>query len=233
VGKRGVPCSVCAHKARHQIEVGLTHGVPHRVLGNRFGLSHDAIGRHAQNHLSPQMRAAILTAQKPTAIDLEALQASESEGLLSQLVSQRARLQQHSELAASLGDVRGCVAAESAITSNLALVGRLLGMIVQRHDVRSTSILISADYLALRQAIVQALRPYPQAAAAVGAALARLETAAADSIHAAAGKPVTAPERLIEQEPVDVTPDVTNNPGTLGVDIVLPPPPAPLGLPPC
>jgi hypothetical protein len=78
--------------------------------------------------------------------------------------------------------VRGCVAAEGAITSNLALVGKLLGMIVQRHDVRSTSILISSDYLALRQAIVTALRPYPAAAQAVGAALHQLEAEAAESI---------------------------------------------------
>jgi hypothetical protein len=199
MGKRGVACTVCAHKSRHQIEIGLSHGVPHRVLGQRFGLSHDAIGRHAQNHLTPQMRAAILTAQKPTAIDLEALQASESEGLLAQLVSQRARLQQHVELAASLGDVRGCISAESAITSNLALVGKLLGMIVQHHNVRSTSILISADYLALRQAIVTALRPYPEAAATVGAALHRLEAQAAKDITERAGK--HAAPLMIEQEP--------------------------------
>jgi hypothetical protein len=145
------------------------------------------------------MRAAILTAQKPTAIDLEALQASESEGLLSQLVSQRARLQQHVELAASLGDVRGCVAAEGAITSNLALVGKLLGMIVQRHDVRSTSILISSDYLALRAALVAALRPFPAAAAAVGQALHRLEAEAARDITERAGKPVAAAP-MIEHE---------------------------------
>jgi hypothetical protein len=87
--------------------------------------------------------------------------------------------------------VRGCVAAEAAITSNLALVGKLLGMIVQRHDVRSTSILVSADYLALRQAIVTALRPFPAAAAAVGVALHHLEAAAAKDITARAAVPVT------------------------------------------
>jgi hypothetical protein len=42
--------------------------------------------------------AAILAAQKPSEVDLEALQASESAGLLAQLV-QRARLQQQGELA--------------------------------------------------------------------------------------------------------------------------------------
>jgi hypothetical protein len=214
LAKTGPICSVCAHKARHQIEVGLSHGVPHRVLGTRFGLSHDAIGRHAQNHLTPQMRAAILSAQKPTAIDLNALQTSESEGLLSQLVSQRARLQQHVELAASLGDVRGCVSAEGGITANLALVGKLLGMIVQRHNVTSTSVLISSDYLQLRQAIVAALRPYPQAAAAVGAALHRLEAEAAKDITKRAHGPRTAEPLVIEHASTPL-------------------PAAPLPLPPC
>lgn len=62
-------------------------------------------------------------------------------------------------------------------------------MIVQRHDVRSTSLLISADYLAVRQAIVNALRPFPEAARAVGAALQQLESQAADTITQRAGKP--------------------------------------------
>jgi len=132
----------------------------------------------------PQARAAILTALRPSEVDLEALQRSESEGILAQLVAQRARLQQHGEIALEQGDVRAAVAVEGAITSNLTLVAKLLGQLVQHHEVRSTSILISADYIALRSAIVRALEPYPEAARAVGRALAELETAAAKDITA-------------------------------------------------
>lgn len=171
-----------------------------QALADRFDVSKDAICRHATNHLSPVQRAAILAAQKPTAIDLDALRASESEGLLAQLVTQRARLQGHAELAASLGDVRGAVSAEGAITSNLALVGRLLGQLVQVHDVRHTSILISADYIRLRSAIVAALRPFPEAARAVGAALHALEADAARDITAAAGRAAKSAPALIEHE---------------------------------
>jgi hypothetical protein len=191
MAKTGPLCSICKHKSRHSIEVGLAHGIAHNALARRYGVSADAVGRHAVKHLSPALRAAILTAQKPSSIDLDALQASESEGLLNQLVHQRARLQQHVEMAVEFGDIKAAIGAESAITSNLALVGKLLGMIVQRHDVRSTSLLISADYLAVRQALVTALRPYPDAARAVGAALHKLESdAAADITHRAttAGK---------------------------------------------
>jgi hypothetical protein len=189
MGKTGPKCSICNHKSRHQLEIGLAHGIAHNALARRFNVSADAVGRHAANHVSPALRAAILTAQAPTTIDLEALQASEQEGLLSQLVHQRARLQQHVATAIDFADVKAAISAEGAITANLALVGKLLGMIVQRHDVRSTSLLISADYLAVRQAIVTALRPFPEAARAVGAALHRLESDAAKDITQRAGKP--------------------------------------------
>ena len=109
----------------------------------------------------PTIAAAILEAQKPSEINLEALQVSESEGLLTQLVTQRARLQTHSEIASELGDVRSAVACERAITSNLELVGKLLGQLVQRHEVRSTSVLISADHLEVPAALVRALQPFP------------------------------------------------------------------------
>jgi hypothetical protein len=182
MGSRGPACSICRHPKRHQIEIGLVYHTPARVLAARFECSRNAIDRHRQRHLTPHMRAAILAAQKPSAVDLEALQRSESEGLLAQLVSQRARLQTHSELASELGDVRSAVSCERAITSNLELVAKLLGTLVQHHQVTRTSILISADYLALRQALVTALRPYPEAARAVGAALHELETSAAKQI---------------------------------------------------
>ncbi|GLR91325.1 hypothetical protein [Bradyrhizobium iriomotense] len=189
MGKTGPKCTVCNSKHRHQIEIGLAHGIAHNALARRFNVSADAVGRHAANHVSPAMRAAILTAQQPTTIDLEALQASEQEGLLSQLVHQRARLQQHVATAIDFGDIKAAISAEGAITANLALVGKLLGMIVQRHDVRSTSLHISADYLATRQAIVTALRPYPEAARAVAAVLYKLESDAAKDITQRAGKP--------------------------------------------
>jgi hypothetical protein len=97
--------------------------------------------------------------------------------------------------------VRSAVACERAITSNLELVGKLLGQLVQRHEVRTTSVLISADYLEVRAALVNALQPFPEAARAVGAALHQLESKAASDITANASKrPIT-----IEAKPEDIT----------------------------
>ena len=138
------------------------------------------------------MAAAILAAQKPSEVDLEALQRSEAEGILSQFVVQRARLQQQSDLALELGNASGAIAAERAITNNLELVSKLLGMLIQRHEVTRTSILISADYLQLRQVIVQALQPYPEAARAVAHALHTIEVDAAKDIARDSQKPAGA-----------------------------------------
>jgi hypothetical protein len=188
LGKRGTPCTVCNQKSRPQIEIGIVHRVPARVLAARFDVSKDAILRHAKNHLTPVQRAALLVHAKPQPVDLEALRTSESEGLLSQLVAQRARLQQAAELALEIGDVRATVAAEGGITGNLSLVAKLLGQLVQHHQVTRTNLLVSPDYLRLRAALIKALRPYPDAAKAVGAALHRLESDAATDITDAAAK---------------------------------------------
>jgi hypothetical protein len=191
MGKRGTRCSICSHdKHRVSIELGIVHGVSASVLAQRFGVSKFAIIRHAKAHLSPVQRAALLSATKPSAIDLEALKISESEGLLHALVTQRARLHQHSELAASLGDIKGAVQAENSIQSNLSLVARLLGQLATHHNVTHTSLLVSPDYLRLRQALVGALRPYPEAGRAVAAALYALESDAAKQITAAAKPPL-------------------------------------------
>jgi hypothetical protein len=190
-------CTVCSSPHRHKIEIGLTHRTPLRVLARRYGVSLDAIHRHGKNHLSAQMRAAILAAQKPQAVDLEQLQRSEAEGILSQLVAQRARLQLTVEQAQEFGNIADVVKAEKAITDNLTLVAKLLGQLVQHHQVTHASVLVSPDYLKLRQVLSEALRPFPVAALAVGKALHALEAEAAKNItaRAAADKP---PLRLID-----------------------------------
>jgi hypothetical protein len=200
MGKPGAKCTVCTSDHRHRIEVGLVSGCSARFLADKFGLSKDALHRHAANHLTPQIRAGILAARKPSEVDLEALRADESAGILSQLVTQRARLLSHGDEAAKIGDVRACVSVETAITANLQLVAKLLGQLVQVHDVRTTNLLISADYLKLRSALVGALRPFPAARAAVVAVIQKLESDAAIDISAAAGNPKGRAPLVIEHD---------------------------------
>ena len=153
------------------------------VLAKRFSLHRDAIQRHKRKHMSAQLVAALLAAQHPSEIDLEALERSELEGLLANLIAQRARLQMLSEMAFEDGELHAATRVETAITSSLELTSKLLGMIIHRSHTTSTSVLISSDYLQLRQCLVKALKPYPDAARAVGVALSKLETEAAETIQ--------------------------------------------------
>ena len=135
--------------------------------------------------------------RQPGGVDLEALKVSEAEGLLSQLVMQRARLQQHSDMALDLGDIRVGVLVERQITTNLELVSKLLGQLVHVSEHRFTSVLLTPDYIELRHAITGALREHPEAAKAVSAALHALETRAASEVEA---RPMLAPPVTVKAE---------------------------------
>jgi hypothetical protein len=198
MGKVGRRCTICECKDRHLIEVGLVSGVSHETLAARFGVGHDAVRRHARRHLTAAQAAAILVAQKPSAIDLETLRTNESEGMLGTLVVQRARLQQCIDRAFEAGDTHSVVAAERVVIANLELVGKLLGTIITRTEV-THGVLVSSDYLRLRETIIRTLRDHPDAARAVGQALAELETEAAKEIGASKSKPL-----LIEATPQPV-----------------------------
>lgn len=188
-------CSICQHPRRSLIDLALITRTPATAIAARFGVTSSALYWHRKHHLSPTQAAALLTALKPSEIDLEALERSESQGLLGELVEQRAKLRQFSEMAAELGNINAAVSAEKGITAALELTSKLLGMLVTRHELRSTSLLISADYIEMRSAILAALRPFPEASRAVAAALAKIEVRAADEITKA-GKPL-----LLEAQP--------------------------------
>ena len=180
----GRRCTVCNSEHRAAVDIGLTHRTPCHVLATRYApLGQEAIKRHARNCLSPAVRAAILTNQAPSAVDLAALQEREGWGLLSQLITQRARLEQHSQLAASLGNLAAAISAERSITENLRLVAQLLGSLIQRHEhTTKHSIFVSADYLEIREALLDVLKAHPEARATLSQALSRLETKEAQRI---------------------------------------------------
>lgn len=189
MGIRGKPCSICNHEARAAIEIGLAYRVSCYALASRFNCSLDQLYVHSRSHLSPQMKASILLQQKPNQIDLEALERSESESLLSNLVHQRARLALLSEACLAAGEHNTAVSIERAITTSLELTSKLLGMIINRTDVRTVSVLLSQDYLELRRVIIGALTKHPEAARDVARALSELEEKAAKDI-AESKKPV-------------------------------------------
>lgn len=196
-------CQVCNSPHRHSVDVALAHGLGHDAIGKRYDLSPHSVQRHGKNHLSPQMMAAVQHALHPSAVDLDALKVSEGENLLHHLVHQRARIGQHIELAVSTGDAGAAIRGEAAITNNLQLVSKLLGVLVNVHETRHQHILTHPDYLRLREVLLCALVPFPEARIAVGRALAGIETQAAENITTAAKD---SPPLLIEAKPAGPPP---------------------------
>ena len=152
------------------------------ALAKRYQLGSDALGRHARNHLPPQLRARLI-AGPDLAIDLDRLRETESQSLLVHLVSLRHRLFATLDVAEELGDGRMLSTRSSQLHKNLEITGRLLGDLAVGHS-SVTNILISPQYVELRHALVAALAAFPEARQAVAAVLYRLEGKAADAVRA-------------------------------------------------
>lgn len=149
-----------------------------RQLANKYGVHEQSLYKHRKN-LPPQLKAAYIGRLLAPGVDLEKLRTEESEGLLQGLATQRARLLIAQDKA--LDDDNGQLVATLAngIHRNLELVGRYLGE-MQQHSTQTTiSVLVSPEYLQLRNALIRALAPYPEARRAVAATLHEMESGAA------------------------------------------------------
>src|SRR5438477_224293 len=57
----GLRRTICNHPARPQIDLAIATGLAKRAVAERFSVSRDAVWRHAQAHLTAEMRAALAT----------------------------------------------------------------------------------------------------------------------------------------------------------------------------
>jgi hypothetical protein len=182
-------CAVCKFERRHAVDLALTYGQSARSVAEQFELPYDAVIRHKDRHLNAAMRASILTASKPSEVDVEALTKQEAQGLLAHLVAMRARLSAHAQACAAIGDHKGAIQAERVVLADLELTAKLVGQLIQRSEVAHVHLTLQPSYLKMRAALVAVLRDYPEVAVKVAAALAEIESDDADAITAKA-KPV-------------------------------------------
>jgi hypothetical protein len=199
--KTGPQCTVCSHREHAAIDLALANGVSGRAVAARYGVSHDAVHRHRTNHLPPQLRAKLL-AGPDLDIDLDRLRNTESQSLLMHLVAIRGRLLHTMDIAEECGDGMMVSKLAGAIHKNLELTGRLLGDL----NVGSTTtnnILVAPQYVELRIALMGALAAFPDAKAAVAAALHKLEHRAAEQVRSEAAAP-KAPAQITATPMIEV-----------------------------
>jgi hypothetical protein len=194
---------------RPLIERALAMGVAANQIGKRFGYSMIAICRF-RDRMPPQLKAAIAAAAlKPKEADLDKLRIEESEGILGGLAHQRARLLVAQDEAFEVNDPRLVGYLAGVIHRNIELAGKYLGLFAQHHVSTNVNVLISEDYLRLRQAITLALRPFPEARRAVADELHKLEGQIAQKMlekHQATPQTVLARPATIIDMPAEVAP---------------------------
>ncbi|MDE1894086.1 MAG: hypothetical protein KGH90_07110 [Xanthomonadaceae bacterium] len=171
---RGRKCATCEHEHRAEIELRLASGTPVRIIAARYNVGKDSLFRHRKGHMAQELIAQLQAAGRKTPrADLDALKRTESEGLLANLVHERARQQRIADKAELVDDFANATRASVAALKSSELIAKLLGDI-QTGSV-TQNILIAPEFHAFRTAVIQALRAHPDAKRAVIAEMQRLE----------------------------------------------------------
>lgn len=181
-------CRVCFSEQRSLCETLIARGAPIKGIVEKVNLtfggdkskeiSESGLFRHKKKHMSEQLvselRAKSLSTILGKEISLDELRTRESENLLATLVSHRAVLDLDINTARANGDLAIVSSLIGRRTKIVEVMGRLLGELGIHTQVNNVSLIASPDYLRLRQAIMAALKPFPEARKAVAVALGEL-----------------------------------------------------------
>jgi hypothetical protein len=152
------------------------------AISRRYGVSTDALYRHARAHLSATLRAKLLAGPSVEGVDLDRLAERESQSLLMNLVALRHRLFASLDAAEEVGDGSMLARVAGQLHHNLEITGKLLGDLSSGTTINN--VLVQPQYVELRVELVRALAPYPEARHAVAQVLHAIEDKAANDIAA-------------------------------------------------
>ena len=193
----GPRCTICNHPARPQIDLAIATGLSKRAVAERFGVSRDAVWRHAQAHLTAELRAALATKLLQREGDTRRIHLlEEGAGVTEALKAIRGPLFGLFLAAVDTGDGKAAVALAGRLHENLALVAKLTGELVPHAGTSITTILLSPDFQRLRAELIGVLAHYPEAQAEVTAVFRQAGLRAAAEMDAS-------PEKSIEAVPVE------------------------------
>ena len=163
--RRGGPiprsCTVCEHAEREAIDRALVGDASNRSVASPYDVSEAAVRRHKANHLP----AKLVMAQA-------AEELAQADDLLEQMRDLQRRTLAVLEAAESTNQHRTALSAIREARSNLELLAKLLGELDERPV---TNVLVSAEWVAVRTAMIEVLGPYPQARVVVAERLSELE----------------------------------------------------------
>jgi hypothetical protein len=188
----GLRCTICKHPARPQIDLAIATGLAKRTIAQRFSVSPDAVWRHGQAHLTPEVRAALATKLLQREGDTRRILLEEGAGVTEALKAIRGPLFGLFLAAVDNGDNKVAAALSARLHESLALAARLTGELVPHAGVSITNILLSPDFQRLRAELIRVLARYPETQAEVAAVFRQAGLRAASEIGASAEKMIEA-----------------------------------------
>jgi len=157
----GRTCTICSHAERGAIDVAIAAGTSYRDISLRFGPGIMAVQRHASSHLPASVVQAQEAREEAQALDVvKQLKAINGAALA---ILTAARKGNKHDLALKAID---------RIQRQIELQAKLLGDLA---DAPQVNVLLSAEWVVTRGAIMQALAPHPDARHAVVTALKRVD----------------------------------------------------------
>lgn len=150
-------CTICTHAERHDIERSLLKGDALRGLSALYRVSEDALARHRDKHLPEKLVQAT-----------QAAEVANANNLLDQVRNLQSRALVILSQAEQAGDLRTALQAIREARSNLELLARLVG---ELQEGQTVNLLVSPDWLRLRNLILLALQDLPEARLAVARAI--------------------------------------------------------------
>ncbi len=152
-------CRICKHPRKADIDAALVTGQALRNIAEQFGTSPPALLRHRDAHLATDLVAANQAVQEEQAINV--------------LGEMRVLLQRSKDTLARAEATCNWKAAHSALRElrqTLEVIGRLLGDLKDGPTV-NVALVTSPEWTTLRTKLLNALASFPEARAAVSAAL--------------------------------------------------------------
>jgi hypothetical protein len=155
------PCTVCNSLDRASIEIDLANGIALRVIGLRYGLTEDALGRHRSNHMDADLLGRLKTRGVRSDEELAHIRDVESKSLLDNLVRDRARLHRNADRSFEIKDYAGERAALAEARKSSESIGKLLGQlgIANLTINQQINLTQSPEWHVIRTALVRELRP--------------------------------------------------------------------------
>ncbi len=179
-------CHTCQHPERARIELLCAGGAGHKALARKYGISRDSIGRHWEQHVAEERKAALAVGPVERAA-LAARVAEESESVLDHYRTVRAGLYALYDAAVTAGDRQSGAQLAGRLTTLLDSIARVTGQLHSSPLVQinnNTVFLNDPQFARFQARLIRALSAFPEARAAVIAEFERLEQPPAPS-HAA------------------------------------------------